>query len=177
MKEYLFQSERLGFRNWQAADVEKMALINSDPEVMAFFPSTETFEQTQNFISRMQQQFLERGCCYFAVEEIETGQFIGFIGLSEKTFEADFTPCTDIGWRLGKSFWNKGYATEGAKRCLQFGFADLGLEKILAIAPKINTNSEKVMQKIGMEKLPNFKHPLLDEYPRLQECVLYQIKK
>lgn len=177
MKDYIFESERLGFRNWTASDVEKMALLNADKEVMEFFPNTETLEQTQNFIERMQQQFLEKGFCYFAVDELATSNFIGFIGLSEKTFESDFTPCVDIGWRLGKNFWNRGFATEGAKRCLDFGFEDLKLEKIVAIAPKVNIKSEAVMQKTGMQKVKDFKHPLLDLYPQIQECVLYEIMK
>ena len=177
MVHYIFKSERLGFRNWTASDVEKMALLNSDKDVMEFFPNTETLEQTQNFIERMQQQFLEKGFCYFAVDELATNEFIGFIGLSEKTFESDFTPCVDIGWRLSKNFWNRGFATEGAKRCLEFGFEDLKLEKIVAIAPKVNVKSEAVMRKIGMRKVKNFQHPLLQLYPQIQECVLYEIIK
>lgn len=90
MAGHLFKSNRLGFRNWQAADVGKMALINADNEVMKFFPSTQTFEVTANFIKRMQKQFEEKSYCYFAVDKLIDGEFIGFIGLSEPTYKPEF---------------------------------------------------------------------------------------
>jgi RimJ/RimL family protein N-acetyltransferase len=83
----------------------------------------------------------------FRVDKLENNEFIGFIGLSEKSFEAEFTPCIDIGWRLSSEEWNKGYATEGAKRCLEYANEVLKLEKIVSIAPKINVKSERVMEK------------------------------
>ncbi len=174
-KTYLFKSERLGFREWQTTDIPQMADINTDPEVMAFFPNTLTRQQTAEFIERMQKQFALKGFCYFAVDNLEDGAFIGFIGLSEQTFEADFTPCTDIGWRLSKRFWGKGYATEGATKCLSYAFAQLKQKKINAIAPKVNLRSEQIMKKIGMKKVGNFIHPLLINNERLEECVLYEI--
>jgi RimJ/RimL family protein N-acetyltransferase len=170
---YLFQSARLGFRNWHERDIAPMAAINADAEVMKYFPAIATFDQTATFIERMQLEYAEKGYCYFAVDEISTDTFIGFIGLSWRTFEADFTPCVDIGWRLSPSAWNKGYATEGAIRCLDYAFGTLELDKVYSMAPKINTPSERVMQKAGMKKVGEFEHPLLKEYPELKECVLY----
>lgn len=175
MSNYIFRSERLGFRNWQESDIIPMAAINADPEVMRYFPAIQSTAQTQDFIDRMQQQFEERGYCYFAVELSETGTLIGFTGLSYKTFESDFTPCIDIGWRLGKAYWNKGYATEAAARCLQYGFETLKLDAIYAMAPKINVPSIAVMEKIGMKKVNEFEHPLLINDDWLQPCVLYKI--
>jgi RimJ/RimL family protein N-acetyltransferase len=172
---YLFQSERLGFRNWSTADIEIMSEINADPKVMEFFPSTQTREQTINFIERMQKQFAEKGFCYFAVDKLEDRQLIGFIGINTQTFESDFTPCNDIGWRLKSSEWNKGYATEGAKRCLAYAFGELGIEKIYSIAPKVNLKSERIMLNLGMKKIKHFIFPLLKGDKRLEECVLYEI--
>ncbi|AHM61514.1 acetyltransferase, ribosomal protein N-acetylase [Flammeovirgaceae bacterium 311] len=173
MKKYLFTSPRLGFRNWRQADLQPMAAINADPEVMAFFPGTQSAEETRQFIQRMQQQYVDRGFCYFAVDKLESGEFIGFIGLSQQTYNADFTPCIDIGWRLKKSEWGKGFATEGAKACLDYAFSTLGLEKVYAVAPQVNTQSEAVMKKIGMQYVKNFTHPLLTQDERLRECVVY----
>jgi RimJ/RimL family protein N-acetyltransferase len=173
---YLFQSQRLGFRDWQASDLKKMAAINADPDVMEFFPKVQTEEETQQFIERMQKQFQEKGFCYFAVDKLENQELIGFIGISQQTYEADFTPCIDIGWRIDKKEWNKGYATEGAKRCLEYAFQELGLKNIYAVAPKANQKSELIMKKIGMEKVKEFEHPLLLEDERLRECVLYRTK-
>lgn len=176
MSGYLFTSKRLGFRNWKISDIDGLFEINSNKEVMHFFPSTQTKEQTEAFITKMQNQYAKKEFCYFAVEILETKEFIGFIGLSLQNFESDFTPAIDIGWRLHPNFWNKGLATEGAQRCLEFGFNQLKLKKIIAIAPAINIPSISIMQKIGMNKSQHFKHSLLKEFPQLETCVLY-VKK
>lgn len=173
--DYFFTSQRLGFRNWLDSDLSEMAVINADIEVMEYFPSIQTEDQTHQFINRMQKQFASKGFCYFAVEIIETQEFIGFIGLSEQTYQADFTPCIDIGWRINRNFWGKGYATEGARKVLCFAFEELKIKKILSIASAINTSSENVMKKIGMQKVKVFEHSLLKDNTRLKECVLYEI--
>lgn len=175
MKDYLFKSDRLGFRNWLDSDLEKLAAINADKEVMEFFPSTRSLAETRIFIERMQRQYTEKGYCYFAVDTLEDVNLIGFIGLSEQDFVADFTPCIDIGWRLAKAAWNKGYASEGATRCLEYGFETLHLDKIYAIAPDANIKSQQVMKKIGMSKVKTFDHPQLLDIERLKKCALYQI--
>lgn len=171
---YLFTSSRLGFRNWETRDLEAMAAINADTGVMEFFPSTASVEKTAEFITHMQQQFTKSGFCYFAVETLADGAFIGFIGLMEKTFESDFTPCIDIGWRLDKRIWNRGYATEGARRCLQFAFETLHLREVFAMAPEVNIRSAHIMKKIGMQYVLSFEHPLLQQDERLRTCVLYK---
>lgn len=170
---YLFTSARLGFRCWTDADIPQMAAINADPEVMRFFPGTETPRQTADFIQRMQALYAAKGYCYFALEELANGRFIGFTGLADKTFTAGFTPCTDIGWRLAKAAWGKGYATEAAKCCLQYGFEKAGLPTIYAMAPAVNQPSIHVMQKAGMQFAGYFKHPLLQDHAVLEDCVLY----
>lgn len=175
--QYLFTSARLGFRNWQDADIQKMAEINADPDVMEFFPGTHSYEKTEEFIERMKKQMAAKGYCYFAVDKLENAEFIGFIGISDQTYEASFTPCIDIGWRLGKKEWGKGYATEGAGRCLDYAFNQLGIKKIYSIAPKINAKSEHIMLKIGMRKVGEFIHPALARDERLKQCVLYEISK
>lgn len=174
MSNYLFTSHRLGFRNWKESDLHPMAEINADQEVMEFFPGTQSEQETLNFIKRMQKQFSEKGFCYFAVDILDGGEFIGFIGLSEQVFEADFTPCIDIGWRLKKREWGKGYTGEGAKACLDFAFHQLKIDKVYAMAPAVNHRSEKVMKKIGMKKVKTFDHPKLLNDTRLRECILYQ---
>ena len=174
MENYIFTSDRLGFRNWELADIDKMHEINSDAGVMEFFPDVLTKEQTSDFVLRMKKQFVAKGFCYFAVDKLENYEFIGFIGLSEQTYKADFTPCVDIGWRIKRSEWNKGFATEGAKRCLEYALNYMKLEYIYSIAPKINVKSEYIMTKIGMEKLYEFEHPLLINNEKLRTCVLYK---
>jgi len=172
---YLFTSERLGFRNWVEADLDAFALMNEDPDVMEFFPKTLTREMSLKLMQRLAQQFEEKQYTYFAVDKLDTGECIGFTGLCQQTYEADFTPCVDIGWRLSKQFWGNGYATEGAKRCLQYAFETLNLEKIYAIASAINVKSIHVMEKIGMKKAGTFIHPEIKDNERLRDCVWYEI--
>jgi RimJ/RimL family protein N-acetyltransferase len=171
---YIFQSARLGFRNWITADIDKMAQINADSTVMEFFPAVSTKQQTIDFIKRMQLQFSQKGFCYFAVDKLIEQEFIGFIGLSEQTYPAAFTPCIDIGWRISSNEWNKGFATEGAQRCLAYAFNDLKIDKVYAVAPIINTRSIHIMTKVGMVKQYEFDHPLLNDDERLRKCVLFE---
>lgn len=171
---YLFASDRLGFRNWRADDLAAMTQINTDPEVMEFLPFLQDEPKTLEFIGRMQTQFSKSGFCYFAVERLDTNELIGFIGMMEQTYPADFTPCVDIGWRLAKTQWGNGFASEGARACLTYAAEILKIKEIYSIAPKINLNSEKVMQRIGMQKVTEFKHSLLGDYPHLENCVLYK---
>ena len=174
-KEYLFQSERLGFRNWIDSDTSKMIDISSDPDVMEFFPATATKIQTIEYIDRMNLMCIEKGYCYFAVDQLKDGSFIGFIGLCYQTYKSQFTPSVDIGWRLNKKYWNYGLATEGAKQCLDYGFNKLGLRKIIATTPIINIKSIRVMEKIGMQKLTEFKHPRVQSDNKISDCVCFEI--
>lgn len=176
-KTYIFTSERLGFRDWLKEDLEVFAALNADRDVMEHFPKPLTKKETAAFIKRLQKLYSDRGYCYFATELLETGELIGFIGLAYQDFEAEFTPATDIGWRLKKSAWGKGYATEGAKLCLDYAFNELKLESVIAICPIRNSKSQRVMKKIGMTKMGVFKHPRLKEYPGQATCFWYEIKK
>ncbi len=169
--QYLFKSARLGFRTWSVSDIDAMSAISSDADVMRYFPYTQDHSHTRRFVHEMNAHFEEHGYCYYAVDELSTGMFIGFIGL--KWVQLDSDSFTDIGWRLSPAFWGHGFATEGAIRCLEFGLEDLGLKRIYAIAPKVNTSSIRVMKKAGMMFLREFDHPLLRGHTELQKCVLY----
>ena len=123
----------------------------------------------------MKDQWVQMGFCYFAVEELESKAFIGFIGLSEQHYEAFFNPSVDIGWRLDPRYWGKGYATEDAKLCLEYAFEVVELQQVVSVCPEINSNSERVMQKIGMSEVAVFDHPLLASSPVLTRCLLYRM--
>ena len=174
---YIFSSQRLGFRAWQDSDIPLMTKISADPIVMEYFPSVADALQTESFLKRMQQMQIERGYCYFAVDRLEDKKFIGFIGLCYQEYESPVTPCVDIGWRLSPSAWGRGYATEGAQRCLAYGFETLGLAKIVAVATQHNIKSINVMKKAGMQFACAFEHPRLLDTPQLTTCVCYEIAK
>lgn len=173
---YFFQSKRLGFRQWRDSDTEPFVELNMDPRVMEFFPKLQTREETLAMIERIKSQIEQTGYGLYAVEELSTGLFIGFIGVNHPRFDSFFTPCLEIGWRLHADFWGKGYATEGAKACLQYAFEQLEFSTVYAFTAKSNRRSEQVMIKIGMKKEGEFDHPLLPNHP-LSQHTLYIIHK
>lgn len=170
-----FETDRLVFRTWKESDTDHFIAMNQDPEVMRYFPNTLTKEATLDFIKRIKTEFLASNYGLYAVEEKLSGEFIGFIGFHQATFQSDFTPCVEIGWRLKKEAWGKGYGTEGAKACLAYGFEVLGLEEVYSFTAKINQPSSNVMEKIGMDYVKSFDHPAVDEDSILKEHVLYKI--
>ena len=174
---HIFTSDRLGFRNYREDDLESMFAVSGDPEVMEHFPFTNTKEQTQGFIARMMKHFDEHQFCYFAVDRLDTMEMIGFIGLYTQDYLEGKEPFVDIGWRLAKSSWGVGFATEGSKACLQYAFDKLGMDTIYSVASTINVKSLRVMEKIGMEAEHEFKHPLLLSHPRIVNCIRYRIDK
>lgn len=174
MLPYLFCSARLGFRRWQETDLDAFTAINTDPEVMHFFQRPLPKADTQAMMERMERLYEEKGFCYFAVDNLESQTLIGTIGLGWKTFEADFTPTVDIGYRIGKTWWNQGFSTEGAAACLDYA-RQLQIPKVVAMASIGNLASIQVMKKIGMQHWKEFDHPELQASPGIQRCTLYQI--
>lgn len=174
----VFESERLAFYDWSDADhVKAMVDINNDPAVMEFFPSTMDEAQTLDFVQRNQALFDEKGYCYFACVEKASSQMIGFIGIYDQNYESEYTPATDIGWRLTPSAQGRGLATEGARRCLEYAFEELNFRHIIAMAPEVNAPSIAVMERLGMEFIGSFDHPKLLSDARLKRCKCYQVMK
>ena len=173
MSSYTLKTERLGLRPWNANDLDDFTLLNANPEVMKFFPSTLNKKETGQLLERMQKHYKRYGFTYFAAELLTTKAFVGMIGMAHQEFESPYTPCVDIGWRLHPDFWGKGLATEGAQVCLTAAKNKWGLEKVFAFAPEINTGSIKVMEKLGMHFLDTFVHSKLTTYPAIAKCVAY----
>ncbi|MFT6166678.1 MAG: RimJ/RimL family protein N-acetyltransferase [Vicingaceae bacterium] len=134
---------------------------------MRYFPAALSSKESMQSMEKQIAKYIKKGYCYFAVDELSSGKLRGMIGISDKDFEASCTPYIDIGWPIATTFWNKGYAAEGAKWCLKFAFEELKLDRIVSIAPRINTSSIQVMKKIGMTKLLDLKHPELLDYKSL----------
>ncbi len=175
MERYLFQSARLGFRNWVEEDILPFAALCSDKRVMEFYPKQLTLQEATAFIERIKQHFSEKGYGLYAVDELSTRRFIGYIGFLTAQFPAWFTPCTEIGWRLSYAAWGRGLATEGALQCLAYGWTHFHFKEIYSFTAVINKRSERVMQKIGMHLAGSFDHPNVEEGSPLKKHVLYRI--
>ena len=170
----MITTPRLILRHWRDEDVEPFIKMNMDKEVMRYFPTMQTAEETKAQLKRIKQHFADFGYGLYAVERLDTGQFIGFTGFAHPRFESYFTPCIEIGWRLSKDSWGCGFATEAAIACIQHGFSKLGFEEILSFTATINKPSISVMEKAGLSKIGEFEHPALPDGHVLKTHVLYK---
>lgn len=175
----MIETSRLILRKWQNSDLDPFIAMGQDPLVMEYFPDLLTPEKSSAMINRIKAIYKENGFCFYACELKTSGDFIGFIGLSIPGFKAHFTPCVEIGWRLASQHWGKGYATEGALKCLEIGFKEFNLDEIVSIAVKNNYKSHNVMNKIGMQRDTNgdFLHPNFAPNHNLSPHILYRISK
>lgn len=168
------ETDRLILRSWVEEDLPLFVAMNKDHKVMRYFPSIQNEAQTCAFYDLIQDEFCRMGWGLFAVELKATGGFIGYVGLHEIGFEADFTPGIEIGWRLAAEYHNQGYATEAAKAVLEFA-RKRGISRLYSFTAKINASSERVMQKLGMVRIGEFDHPKLSDDSPLLTHVLYRI--
>jgi len=170
-------TERLLLRQWREEDLASFAKLNADPRVMEYFPGLKTREESDASVKLMSNHIDRCGWGFWAASLIQTGEFIGFIVLEDVYFKAAFTPAVEIGWRLAFEHWGKGYATEGAKAALQYGFERLHLQDIVSFTATGNMRSSAVMKRIGMHHEPNndFDHPRLPAGHPLRRHVFYHI--
>ncbi len=174
----ILTTPRLVLRPWREEDFEPFAELNADAEVMRHFPAPYTREATREVMERSRAHLANHGWGCWAVERPGTDPFIGFIGLGVPAFEAPFTPCVEIAWRLAKAHWGLGLAPEGARAVLDHAFGPLGLEEVVAITAVGNAPSRRVMEKLGMTRDPadDFHHPKVAPDHPLAACVLYRIR-
>tara|TARA_B100002051_G_scaffold186165_1_gene176232 strand:- start:726 stop:1226 length:501 start_codon:yes stop_codon:yes gene_type:complete len=157
--------------------------MNSDPEVMRYFPSLLSADQSDLYAETMQLGLEERDYGFWAVElrsaKGTQGPFIGCVGLSVPHWNAAFTPCMDIGWRLGRDYWGMGYASEAARRVLDYSFNQLDLDELLCFASVKNLRSIAVMERLGMVRNAedDFDHPMIDPDSDLRRHALYRMSR
>jgi RimJ/RimL family protein N-acetyltransferase len=168
------ETPRLILRRWQKADCEPFYRMNSDPRVMEFFPACLSRAESDALIARAEAHFETHGFGPFAAELRDGGDFTGFVGLMVPQFEAHFTPCVEIGWRLAAEYWNQGLATEGANAVLRLAFEEAGLREVVSFTVPANLRSRRVMEKLGMTYSGDFEHPRLPEGHPLRRHVLYR---
>ena len=172
----ILTTERLLLRPWRDEDFAPYAAINADPRVMEHYPATQTRAESDAGALRIKTRIEEQGWGLWAMELRATGEFVGFTGLQRPPFEAHFTPCIEIGWRVAYEYWDRGLAPEAAKASLAYGYEVLGLEEIVAMTALQNVRSMRVMEKVWMTCDPadDFDMPRLPEGHRLRRHVLYR---
>jgi ribosomal-protein-alanine N-acetyltransferase len=168
---------RLLLRRWREADREPFAALNADPVVMEYFPARLTRADSDQLIAKIESGFDQRGYGLWALELRATGELIGFTGLDTPSFEAHFTPAVEVGWRLARSAWGQGYATEAGLTSVGLGFEEAGLGELVSFTSAANFRSRAVMKRIGMTRDPldDFDHSELEEGDALRRHVLYRI--
>jgi RimJ/RimL family protein N-acetyltransferase len=171
----VIKTKRLLLRQWQPSDFPLFAELCADSEVMKYFPSTLSRAESDDFVARIQGLIAERGWGLWAVEVPGVSDFIGFVGLHVPKDYLPFSPCVEIGWRLAKTDWSKGYVSEAAKAALDYAFTGLQLDEVLSFTSVTNLPSAAVMKRIGMTNTHrNFMHPDIEAGHPLSEHVLYR---
>ena len=171
-------TSRLKLRQWIQGDFADFVQLNTDPEVMQFYPDTLNVEESIAMASSFAAIISKQGWGFWAVELLDKKEFIGFVGLNEPAYDLPVTPCVEIGWRLARKFWGNGFATEAANASLAYAFNTLQLPQVYSFTSKVNKRSQAVMQRLGMINTnTNFDHPLVADNDLLREHVLYKIDR
>lgn len=169
-------TDRLELRQWRESDLAPFAAMNADPVVMEHFPAPLDGAASEAMVDRARERIEQYGWGLYAVQIRDTGEFIGFTGLGVPRFEARFTPCVEVGWRLVRQAWGHGCASEAARAALWVGFESVGLDEIVSFTTTTNLRSQATMRRIGMthNTTDDFDHPMIQEGHRLRRHVLYR---
>ncbi len=172
----IYETDRLRLRHWRKSDREPFAHMNADATVMRYFPSILEPTESDALVVRIEEHFTRFGFGLWALERKSDRRFIGFTGLSTVTFDASFTPAVEVGWRLDRSAWGQGFATEAGAQALTVGFEEFALAEIVSITAAINLPSQAVMVRLGMTHNPkdDFHHPRLPIDSPLSQHVLFR---
>jgi RimJ/RimL family protein N-acetyltransferase len=152
--------------------------MSADPDVMQYLPPFADRAAMDASVSRRRRHHEEHGFGYWAVELPGEAVFIGTVGLSRVPSQSlPFAPAVEIGWRLARPYWGKGYAHEAARATLDDGFGRLGLDEIVSFTVPGNGRSWRVMERLGMTRDPadDFDHPRLPPGHPLRRHILYRI--
>ncbi|MEJ5943957.1 GNAT family N-acetyltransferase [Pseudokineococcus basanitobsidens] len=176
------RTERLLLRRWRAQDRELFAALTADPLVMEHFPAPLERDASDALVDRADAHLAEHGWGLWAVEVAageDAGRLAGFTGLAVPRFEAAFTPCVEVGWRLARWAWGRGYATEAGRAALRVAFEDVGLDEVVSFTATTNERSRAVMGRLGMSRDPaeDFDHPALPDGHRLRRHVLHRLRE
>jgi RimJ/RimL family protein N-acetyltransferase len=173
------RTQRLLLRQWRDEDLEPFAELNADPETMRYFPAPPSREESDALAEHARRHIAEEGWGLWAVEVAGAADFIGFVGLARPSFEEHFTPAVEVGWRLARRHWRRGYATEAGRAALAYGFEELRLNEIVSFTSGLNEPSWRVMERLGMSHDPagDFDHPRVPVGHPLRPHVLYRLSR
>lgn len=173
------RTARLRLRPLHDRDLPAFAALNADPRAMEFLPGVLTRQQSDALAARVRAHAATHGFAPWAIEVPGRADFVGVVGLMIPAFQAAFTPCVEIAWRLDAAHWGHGYATEGAQAALRHGFTELGLREIVSFTVPANVRSRRVMERLGMQRdaAEDFLHPLLPAGDPLRPHVLYRLTR
>lgn len=173
------RTERLLLRQWRVEDLEPFAALNADPETMRYFPAPPSREESDALAERARRHIADEGWGLWAVEVAGAASFIGFVGLARPSFEEHFTPAVEVGWRLARRYWGRGFATEAGRAALDYGFGELELDEIVSFTSELNEPSWRVMERLGMSHDPtgDFDHPRVPVGHPLRPHVLYRLSR
>lgn len=163
--EIFAETERLILREILPADRNGLFTIDSDPDVNIYLGKKpiQNIEQIDDIIKSIRKQYVDNGIGRWAMIEKSTNNFIGWSGLKlVRELTNKHINYYDLGYRLNKSYWGKGFATEAAKASLQYGFNKMNLHEIYAIADSQNTASRNVIEKVGLKYIETFKYSDID---------------
>ena len=164
-------TERLLLRAWRDDDRGAFHAMNADPDVMATIGPVMTRAQSDAFMNRIMQHFADHGYGVWCVEF--DGRPVGYTGFMVPWFRDG----VEIGWRIRSEYWGRGIAPEAAIECLRHGFEEIGFDEIISFTAVSNTNSRRVMDKIGLRYDPDgdFDHPSVPDGSPLKSHVLYRL--
>ncbi|GAA0477551.1 N-acetyltransferase [Paractinoplanes deccanensis] len=148
----MIETQRLVLREWRDDDLDGLAAMNADPEVMRYIMDGSVLDRAQSAerLRRMRAVWEQHGFGLFAVEGRAEGVLLGWAGLAIPEFLPEVLPAVEVGWRFAREFWGRGYATEAAREALRFGFEECGLERVVSIRHVDNVRSARVMAKLGL---------------------------
>jgi RimJ/RimL family protein N-acetyltransferase len=166
-------TQRLRLRRWRESDRHAFHALNSDPRVMATIGPVMTRAESDAFLERIEQRFDEHGFGLWCVDL--DGVAIGFTGLAVPWFRDG----VEVGWRIRSEHWGHGYAPEAGAACLAAAFDTLALDEVISFTAATNTNSQRVMTKLGLTRDADadFDHPSVPAGSPLRRHVLYRITR
>ncbi|MBA4012435.1 MAG: N-acetyltransferase [Phenylobacterium sp.] len=175
------ETERLILRQWRDEDLDDLAAMSADLEVMEWMGGVLTREEARAFMDRAHASFARHGMGRFAVVTKADEAFVGVTGLmpGHEMLADVLASFTDMSWVLRREAWGQGYMTEACRAVIADGFGRLDLPEITAMTAPANLRSQAVMRRLGMVAEPSldFDHPLYPDGHRLRRSLVHKARR